>query len=191
MLRAASERLGIPRLAEHPRTLLINLLERSGCDTDRCMALMCACEDENIQRMSELWDKLTPEEKEQATVDDLAHALEIKIADILPVISKEIIRMAKFEADVIVGLHSSNVVEHAINRSLGDEKGSFNYAKMVLEIGNIVPVPKSKVQIHVGNIDAREQKQLNQVVIPSLEEVTRSLEERKPIPGIDPKQLDE
>lgn len=153
---------------------------------------MCACEDENIQRMSELWAKLNEEERKHATVDDLAHALEIRIADILPVVSQEIDRVAKFESNLIISLDASNVIGLAVDRALDDnDPSNFDYSKMVLEIVNIIPVAKNKIQVNVGNIDAREQKQLNQVVIPSLEEVTRSLEERKPIPGLEPPQLDE
>lgn len=184
LLRAASERLGIPRLAEHPRTLLVMLLESSGCDTSRCMALMCACEDENIQRMAELWSKLTDEEQKVATIDNLAHALEIRIIDILPVISKEIVRIGKIEADIRAGMSACRLVEDAVKQALKEgNKAAFKYNEMVLKVAKIVPVPRNSVQINTGDIDARDQRQLNQAIIPTIEEVTRSVEEKKPIPG--------
>lgn len=180
-LERAAERLKMPQLAEHPRTLLCELLARSECDTPRCMALMCACEDENILRMCELWGQLEDEEKEFIVIDDLAHALDIKVADIIPTISKEIVRLGKFESDMIVGLNASNVVSRVLDRALQGGRGGFANSKMFLEIANIVPVPKAKVQVHVGNVDAHQE--LNQAVIPSLEEVTRALEEKRAIPG--------
>jgi hypothetical protein len=155
------------------------------------MALLCACEDENILQMCSLWGMLDDYEKSLCNIDDLINALGLKVGDVIVTISQEITRMAKIESDLLVSMNAKQLMSNVIRLGCRPLKDSFQFARMALSTVKIVPVAGNSMQVNIGgNIDAREQKQIvNNTVIPSIEEVTRSLEESKPLPG--PKQLGE